>query len=620
LEDVRAHREALQQLAEDQSDYIVPEKRRLLDLAELGLSDLKLIADTCIGAFFAADTPKAREQERLRRLGVVEAWLAGDVRQREKVEAWSQEIRKKHAPFHWHLEFPEVFFEGRPDPLDNRKKSSQTLADAVIGNPPFAGKNGVSALGENYLDWLQAIHPRAHGNSDLSAHFFRRAAKLLGDHGALGLISTNTIAQGDTRATGLQYLLAEERYQIYHALPSMIWPGDAAVSVSVVVLAKGTPLTKVKERSIGETPVCVSTISSQLKPVVERSNPIPLSSNASSAYVGSYVLGMGFTLTPEERIKLIARSKKNAERIFPYLGGQEVNTSPTQDHDRYVISFGQISLEEAMHWPDLLSIVRERVKPERDRLKNNADGLHRKKHWWQFGRWTPALYGAISGLNRCLLTARVTKHLCFTFQPTDRIFSETTYAFPLPAFTSFAILQSRIHESWARLLSSSLEDRLRYAASDCFETFPFPKPDPRTVIRPLEDIGERLYTTRAKFMVDTNQGLTQTYNRLKDPTYDELRIAKLRTLHEDMDRAVLEAYGWSDIAVPPFCPKTPGDQKSLEQFQDAVIDRLFVLNAERAAEERLLGEQKLVTGRRKPPKKVGKKTEKPKERAKRRAS
>jgi hypothetical protein len=612
LKDVRLNREAIQELAEEQDDSIVPEKRRLLDRADLGLTDLKLIADACIGAFFAADKPRAREQERLRRLAVVEAWLGGDVSQRDKVQRWSQEIRNKHAPFHWHLELPEVFFKGRPDPLDSQKTSSNTLADAVIGNPPFAGKNGVVALGEYYLDWLQAIHQRAHGNSDLSAHFFRRAAELLGDHGTLGLISTNTIAQGDTRNTGLQYLVTQQKYQIYHALPSLTWPGDAAVSVSVVVLAKGTPLARVKECSIGEMPIRVSAISSQLKPARERADPVPLTSNAGSAYVGSYLLGMGFTLTSDERRDLVAKNKKNAERISPYLGGQEVNTSPTQDPDRYVINFGQMSLEEAQRWPDLLSIVREKVKPERDLNKREV----RREYWWRFGETAPALYESIVRLERCLVTSRVTKHLCFSFQPTDRVLSERVYVFPLSAYTPFAILQSRVHEPWTRLLSSTLEDRLNYSASDCFETFPFPKPDPHTVIRPIETIGERLYTARAKYMVDTNQGLTQTYNQLKDPTCDEPPIVKLRALHEDMDRAVLEAYGWSDLMVPPFCPKTPEDQRALELFQDAVIDRLFLLNGERSAEERLLGAQRLMTGPRKAPKKI----EKPKERAKRRAS
>jgi hypothetical protein len=149
-----------------------------------------------------------------------------------------------------------------------------------------------------------------------------------------------------------------------------------------------------------------------------------------------------------------AATPRNAARIFPYLGGEEVNTSPTQSFDRYVISFGQMPLDEAERWPDLIRIVREKVKPERDKLKDNTDGLFRKNHWWQFGRWTPALYAAIAPLERCLVTARVSMHLILSFQPTDRIFSDALYVFPLRIASAFAVLQSRIHEPWARLLSS----------------------------------------------------------------------------------------------------------------------------------------------------------------------
>lgn len=103
----------------------------------------------------------------------------------------------------------------------------------------------------------------------------------------------------------------------------------------------------------------------------------------------------------------------------------------------------------------------------------------------------------------------------------------------------------------------------------------------------MEDVGERLYTARAAYMVDTQQGLTQTYDQLKDPRCQEGRVIALRRLHEEMDRAVLAAYGWSDIAVPPYgTPGTDAEKLAVTRFEDEVIDRLFALNAQRAAEEK----------------------------------
>ncbi len=174
--------------------------------------------------------------------------------------------------------------------------------------------------------------------------------------------------------------------------------------------------------------------------------------------------------------------------------------------------------------------------------------------------------------------------------------NDKTYCFALGGHTQFALLQSRVHEKWVRLLSSTLEDRLNYSASDCFETFPFPQPDPRAVIPALEDIGERLYTARAAYMVETQQGLTQTYNALKDPRVNDSRVVALRRLHEEMDRAVLAAYGWDDLEVPAYGgATTEGEKQALSRFEDAVIDRLFALNATRAAEERAAAAQQAAT-------------------------
>jgi hypothetical protein len=174
-------------------------------------------------------------------------------------------------------------------------------------------------------------------------------------------------------------------------------------------------------------------------------------------------------------------------------------------------------------------------------------------------------------------------------QPTDRIFSDQLFVFPIPCASFFVTLQSRIHEPWARLLSSSLEDRLRYAASDCFETFPFPNADPRTVIPALEIVGRAFYRARAKYMLDTEQGLTKTYNHLKDVAWDDPRILDLRRLTEAMDRGVLDAYGWNDVVVPPYCALTDAGTQATQTFNDDVIDHLYVLNAERAREEARLG-------------------------------
>ncbi|WP_199728741.1 type IIL restriction-modification enzyme MmeI [Corallococcus sp. CA053C] len=551
-------------------------KEALLREADQAMAGVKRIANACVGAFFAHASDKEREKERTRRLDAVGTWLS-------KVDGGvpsvvPDAIRQFSCPdwaFHWPLEFPEVFHGKRPDPLDDEQINKAAWVDGFVGNPPFAGKNGIiDTGGENYLPWLQAVHPGAHGNADLSAHFFRRAFHLLGEHGTFGFIATNTIAQGDTRTTGLKFLV-DQGAELYDAVRSRKWPvAGANVAVSVVHLAKGHVSSFSLEPRLDG--VRVPQLNSRLRGKPERADPVALAANAGKSFVGTYVLGMGFVLNPQQRADLIARSPRNAERIFRYVGGEEINSDPDPQLERYVINFGQMELKEAEHWPDLLRIVRELVKPERDKLKSNADGRRRKTYWWQYGRNTPALYDALRPINRCLAISRVSKHLMLSWQETSLVFSEQAIVVPVEQDYWLAVLQSRVHEAWARLLSSSMRNDLRYAPSDCFETFPFPEAPT------LDGIGKKLHFERRSYMKANNVGLTTTYNRLKDETVRDPAIQRLRGLHEMVDQAVLDAYGWSDIHAPLYCGASAAD---LTAFEDEVLDRLFDLNERRAREE-----------------------------------
>jgi hypothetical protein len=242
------------------SDTPTRDKERLLFQARDALGELQLIGDVLVGAFFAHERDREREQERLRRRDVVEQWLLAEddgadaaaegaaspapgskAALRARLEEYQRKLRQSQTPFHWMLEYPEVFCDERPDPLDGDKPNGRAWVDGVVGNPPFMGGSGVSShFGNAYRDWLPLIHAGAHGNADLSAHFFRRAQTLLGQHGTVGLVATNTIGQGDTRQTGLQHL-TNGGFAIYDATSSMPWPGAAAVMVAVCHLAIGNP-------------------------------------------------------------------------------------------------------------------------------------------------------------------------------------------------------------------------------------------------------------------------------------------------------------------------------------------------------------------------------------------
>jgi hypothetical protein len=487
------------------------------------------------------------------------------------------------TPLGWEAEFPEVFSRENPG------------FDGVVGNPPFLGGSRISStLGKEYLDYLLALHPGAHGNGDLVAHFFRRAFGLLRQGGTLGMLATSTIAEGDTRRTGLDWI-CRRGGTIYAASRGRVWPGIASVVVSTVHLVRGGPpaLVELDGRAVPR-------ISSFLFGCGGDEPPSPLSSNARLCFVGAKIYGQGFVFDDadggasplSEMRAILAEDPRAASVILPYLGGEELNTHPRHAHHRFVIHFGKRTEAEARAWPSLMSIVEGKVKPERERLADNPDGRRRKRFWWQWGRYTPALYEAIRTLDRVLACSLHTKEWCLAFVPTRMAFSHALGVFVFSTWRAFALLQSRVHEVWARFFCSSLGGTLRYTPSDGFETFPFP-PGWEENER-LDGIGKEYYEHRAALMVRNDQGFTATYNRFHDPAEADPGIHRLRELRDVMDRAVLEAYGWPDIE--PSCTflldhEGQGETRKKKSWRyrwsddvrEEVLARLVALNKERAA-------------------------------------
>ena len=622
-------RRRIREAGETVSDW---DLRDWWDDARFELGKVRLFGDLVIAAFFEGSKPKERKAKRDEYAGAV---FAGEF---EGYRASIEQRRREDpplAPFHWDIEFPEVF-EQRPGVTSGLPTASMDPSrgfDAIIGNPPFLGGKRISTmLGDGYRDWLAAVHEGSSSNTDIVAHFFRRGFDLTRQTGTLGLIATNTIAQGDTRAGGLRWICTHGG-EIYRARRRVLWPGLAAVVVSVVHVYKG-PFTGVRRLDDAATD-CITAF---LFHRGGHDDPARLAANAGKSFQGSIVLGMGFTFDDTdtkgvasplaEMRRLIGENPRNGEVVFPYIGGEEVNTSPTHAHHRYVINFRDWPLRRedlreswagaddfqrrewlrkgvvpqdyrgpvAADWPELLGLVEARVKPERDTQKRKA----LRERWWHYADKRPGLYSTLAGLDRVLANSQVGQHAAFATLPSDAVYAHTLNIFPLENRAAFCVLQSRVHETWARFFGSSLEDRLRYTPSDCFETFPFP--DAWETCPDLETAGEACHAFRADLMVRHGMGLTKTYNCFHDPHEDAPDIVTLRRLHAALDRAVLDVYGWRDVvtnceflpdqAVQPIDDTAWGTRTKpyyryrwSDDARDEVLARLLELNAERAATE-----------------------------------
>jgi hypothetical protein len=351
----------------------------------------------------------------------------------------------------------------------------------------------------------------------------------------------------------------------------------------------------------------VDGINSFLLPNSKEFEPRPLRANIASCFRGCDTYGTGFIFSNavgavagsiEEMNNLIAQNPRNAERIMPFIGGKELATHPQQHPHRYAINFADMSLDQAREWPDLLAIVIEKVKPERDKLGGYSVAERRRDYWWQYGTYTPALYRAIEGAVRVLAISQTTTFICFEFLPTKMVFSHKLIVIRIRyAHREFACLQSRLHEIWAVTLGSTMKDDPVYSPPDCFSTFPFPTGFELNA--EIETTGRAYHKHRAELMVRRNEGLTKTYNRFHNSVDSTPDLVRLRELHAAMDVAVLRAYGWEDLAeraAPQHLDEANEDDQKYQgryfwpaAFRDEVLARLLALNAERFEQERKAG-------------------------------
>ena len=541
------------------------------------------VGDAVVAAFFGADTPKEREKARQK----VESWIGGQVSvDGERIAAEARRFRAAQGwrPFHWEVEFPEVFTRENPG------------FDAIAGNPPFLGGTVISTdFGMPYFRWLISEYSRAGHLCDLAAYFFRRSFELLRSGAAFGLCTTNSISQGDTREGGLGEILRHSGV-ISSAIKRMKWPGTAAVVISVVHVGKDINISS--PRLNGKT---VKRISAYLVNGQVDASPHAIRKNPYFS-LGSKIYGQGFlfadddskTSSLSEMNSVIERFPDMADRILPYVGGEDINNDVIPTATRYAINLSDLASSEDLEpYAPLRDIVARLVKPERLKLGNNPNNIPLRKRWWAYQAHRPRLYKELASAKIAMCNSQVSKHLAFGIYPKNYMFAHTACVYPADGYGLFASSQSRIHETWARFFSSSMKDDLRYTPSDCFETFPFP---PGYETNPsVETAGSTYHAHREALMVAANEGMTKTYNRFHDSAEHSPAIIRLRELHDAMDRAVLRAYGWGDLADtlrPEFLtPETEDDHTYQGRYfwpteaRDLVLSRLLALNAERHAEE-----------------------------------
>ena len=576
LDEVRRVRERVE--SSDAVDLREAEaKAAALAGAERNLHALIVVGDLVIGAALeeAAGTSKASTVIEAAVEKIREALTAPDADLRDAllshVEARAGDAlmagRAPGAPdpprpFHWVLEFPEVF-------------SDQSAGfDAFVGNPPFLGGKRISTeLGTTYESALKWDTPLVRGAADLSAHFVRRAFRLLKAEGVAGLIATDRISHGDTRAFGLDPVI-QGNGTIIQATPHSEWPGEAANYIAQFHFARGKWSGRVELDGRR-----VHAIGSALREMSETSPVAPrqLQSLPVYASLGVGVYGEGFVLASPHALGKL--SAVELGRIRPYLIAADLARQPRQQASRFVIDLSNVeTYEELDEYPVLKRHLEATVRPIRESLT----GQIHESRFWRFWDARPQLERALAELSSAICVPRLSKVLPFALVTSDQVFADSLVVFAAEDVETLGFLQSSIHARWVEEFMSLRGDRAAYVVSSCLRTLVFP-----TASEKLSDAAGEFETTRQAVLAELNAGFTATYNEFHSPGSMGDGIKSLRGKQVGLDYAVAGAYGWDDLELDHgFHETRQGVRFTIGPSARAeVLSRLVELNHARYAEE-----------------------------------
>ncbi|MBD2466045.1 endonuclease domain-containing protein [Oscillatoria sp. FACHB-1407] len=323
------------------------EKERLFQEAERAIARLRFVGDYLIGRALAdaGKTSDLTTEDLMVVSQRIEQELEGTATEEQTrditaLKASAERMlnlgnpanQSPRKPFHWLLEFPEVFLQ------ENVPKGFS----AIVGNPPFQGGQKITGtLGTDYRNLLvEHLANRQRGSADLCAYFFLQANQLTNHSGGFGLVATNTIAQGDTREVGLDQLVTKG-CAIYRAVPSRPWIGSASLEVAYLWLCKQHWQSEyvLDEKIVTGITSFLTTLGKAV------GKPYQLVANQNKSFQGSNILGLGFTMSPEEAKVLIDRNPKNGDVLFPFLNGDDLTSHFNQLPSRWVINFFDWALD-----------------------------------------------------------------------------------------------------------------------------------------------------------------------------------------------------------------------------------------------------------------------------------
>jgi hypothetical protein len=531
------------------------------------------------------------------------------------ITVWERRSYKKDA-----VTGRDVPDESKRIPLltyKNPRPAKWPQADYIVGNPPFLGTAKMREIfGDGYAETLRSTYPDVPESADFVLYWWHKAADLARGGKVLrfGLITTNSLRQTFARRVVQAHLTATPPLSLAFAIPDHPWveaADGAAVRIAMTVGASrehsGRLLEVAAEKPTDDGSEIVTfteasgRILSDLTIGTDASACNPLQANESLVSRGVQTIGNGFVVSNAQAREWMRFDKNNAKFLKPFLNGKDLTSTP---RDVWVIDFFANSQEVALKTaPTLYQHLLVTVKPERDQSNRQSY----RQNWWVLGEPQPMLRRMIADLTRYIVSPVTAKHRFFIFLTSNFLPDQALNVFAFDDAFLLGVLSSSIHVMFALAVGGTLEDRPRYNNSVCFDPFPFPdctEPQRDRIRKIAEELDAHRKRVQAQHPGLTLTGMYKVLEKLRTKAavvgrvpapglpnavgpvpspgvspslaltpkekeiHDKGLVSILKQLHDDLDAAVFDAYGW---------PPTLTDAE--------ILERLVALNAERAKEE-----------------------------------
>jgi hypothetical protein len=482
----------------------------------------------------------------------------------------------------------------------NPRRPKWPDADYIVGNPPFVGGKDIrERMGSGYAEALWKAHKHMNDSADFVMYWWDRSAEILLRPKTrlkrFGFVTTNSISQVFQRRVMEPYLNAKKPLSLTMAIADHPWTkvtrDSAAVRIAMTVAEAGKRdglLLEVTDEEGLETdsPVILfaekaGRINSDLTVGAGVTSAVELAATRGITSAGMKLHGAGFLVKRDEMSKLGYSTRRGlAERVRPFRNGRDLMA---RSRDLMIIDMFGLTAEQVRSlYPEIYQHLLTTVKPERD-VNRDVDI---KQRWWLFGRTRDEIRPAIAKTPRYIATVETAKHRVFQFLDASIVPDNKLFVIALFDAYSLRILSSRFHVAWAMRSGSWLgvgNDSV-YVKTRTFDPFPFPAATDAQK-QTIGAIAEELDAHRKRVLEEhshlTLTGLYNALERLKSGArrddlndkerriFDDGLVLILKELHENLDVAVADAYGWP-VDLP----------------EEEVLANLVALNKERAKEEK----------------------------------